>query len=211
MYQDEPDKYASTKAGEVLPQDLACKRARQSTVHGIRHHINFAQSAKVTELASLAGNELFARARNARLIMSNEMPAIMTNETSPYCIHYPDVASEEAYRDLAKRYPNIRYQIGRACAVAGYAGLYRELDLLPDVSIAEEARENRDSAGAQEIFAHIMAGPVRYRVMDDYTLTVNADRPEAPASLNAEMAVVGSPGNRSHLRQYQHTQCCLRL
>lgn len=202
MSQDDPDKYASTRAGKVLPQDLACKQARQSTVYGIRHHINFAQSTKVTELASLAGNEQFARARNARLIMSNEIPAAMTDEMSPYCIHYPDVASEETYRALAKRHPNMRYQVGRACAVAGYARLYRELDLLPDVSIAEEARENYDNAGAQEIFARIMAAPVRYRVLDDYTLTVNADRPEVPASLNAETAVVGSSGNRSHLRQY---------
>ncbi|CBF71445.1 hypothetical protein AN6781.2 [Aspergillus nidulans FGSC A4] len=37
------------------------------------------------------------------------------------------------------QYPSMRYQVGRACAAAGYFDLYKELDLLPDVSIAEEA------------------------------------------------------------------------
>ncbi len=197
----DPNEYVSTRAGHELPADLSCERARVSTVYGIRHHISFAQSTDITKLAALPGNELFARARNARLIMSNEIPAAMMRETSPYCIHYPDVADEETYRTLAERYPGMRYQIGRACAVAGYANLYRELGLLPDVSIAEEARENRKRAGAQEIFAQIMAAPIRYRVMDDYTLTVNVDTPEAPARLNGDTAVLGTPAGRFHLLQ----------
>ncbi len=195
----DPEKYASTKAGRELPPDLGDEQARLSIVYGIRHHLGFAQWAEVAALAELPGNEMFARCHNARLIMSNENPAAMIDETTPYCIHYPDVASEETYRALARRYPNMRYQVGRACAVAGFADLYRELDLLPDVSIAEEARENRDSAGAQDIFAQIMAAPMRYRVMDDYTRTVNVDNPEAPARLNAETVVLATPENRLHL------------
>jgi hypothetical protein len=198
-YRDREPKYLSTKAGEALPNDLSTGKARQCTVHGIRHHIGFARSPEVSQLAALPGHELFARARNARLIMSDEVPDEMTADTSPYCIHYPHIASEDTYRTLARRYPAMRYQVGRACAVAGYVDLYRELDLLPDVSIAEEARENRGNAGAQAIFAEIMAAPLRYRVMDDYTRTVTVDAPEAPARLNGETLVVGNPEGRVDL------------
>ncbi|KAK1855664.1 hypothetical protein CCHR01_01678 [Colletotrichum chrysophilum] len=37
----------------------------------------------------------------------------------------------------------MRYQVGRACAVADYNKLYDELQLLPDVSIAEEAEDKQ--------------------------------------------------------------------
>jgi hypothetical protein len=51
--------------------------------------------------------------------------------------------TEETYRLLImERYPFMRHQIGRAYAVAGYAGLYLELNLLPVVSIVDAAREN---------------------------------------------------------------------
>jgi hypothetical protein len=110
----------------------------------------------------------------------------------PYCIWYPDVAKESTYRDVAIGYPDLRYQIGRACAVGGYYDLYRALDFLPDVSIAEEARENRGNAGAQKTFRHIMSAPVRYRVMDDTTRTIHLNNPEWPAFLNADTAVVAT-------------------
>lgn len=100
------------------------------------------------------------------------------------------MAEEQTYRVLAQRYLALRYQVGQACAVAGYIQLYRELGLLPDVAIAEEARENRGNRGAQAIFAEIMAAPMRYRVMDDCHRTVNLDSPSAPAYLNADTAVV---------------------
>lgn len=83
--------------------------------------------------------------------MSDEVPSreLMRDTASYlYCIWHPDIASEDTYRKLAAACPNMRYQVGRACAVAGYAQLYRELDLLPDPCIAEEAREaSRASEG----------------------------------------------------------------
>lgn len=49
------------------------------------------------------------------------------------------------------------YHVGRAYAIGGYLALYRELDLLPDVSIAEEARDNAGSSeGARAIFESIV-------------------------------------------------------
>jgi hypothetical protein len=56
--------------------------------------------------------------------------------------------------------------------VGGYLSLFLELDLLPDVSIAEEAREaatgsGAGSEGSSAIFEHIMSQPVRYAVMND--------------------------------------------
>ncbi len=68
----------------------------------------------------------------------SQIPAEVTAQTSPYCVHYPDVASENTCRALVQCYPGMCYQVGRACAVAGYVDLHRELDLLPDASIAEE-------------------------------------------------------------------------
>ena len=121
--------------------------------------------------------------------MRNKIPAIndLVNDI-PYCIWHPEIATEATYRQLVRQYPHMCYEVGRACAVAGYTELYRELvavyDLLPEVHIAEEARE----AGSLEIFNDIMAKKPRYEVMNDYQRTVNTETPEA-AHLNGDTAV----------------------
>lgn len=84
--------------------------------------------------------------------MSNEVPDRATNNVKPYCIWYPDLASEDTYRRLAKRCPDMIYAVGRACAVAGYDKLYHDLDILPEVSIAEEARDN---GGKSRLESHL--------------------------------------------------------
>jgi hypothetical protein len=72
--------------------------------------------------------------------MSNVNPADIDSPYEyPYCIWHPDVALENTYREVAAKYPDLRHQVGRACAVACYTHLYLELDRLPDVSIDEEA------------------------------------------------------------------------
>ncbi|KAK2060412.1 hypothetical protein LY76DRAFT_509962 [Colletotrichum caudatum] len=133
-------------------------------------------------------NRAFARARNARLVMSDTIPEIAADSDKPYCIWYPDVASEETYRELVRRYPDMRYVVGRACAVAGYTALYAELGLLPEVSIAEEARDSA-TEGSKEIFDSIMRQPVCYAVLDDYTRSCNPDSPFSPAFMNGDTAV----------------------
>lgn len=183
----------SALKGQKLPENLGHMAARLCLISGIRHHLAFARSPEVTDLCRTAGQEIFARARNARLIMSEEVPGseLMGNKALyPYCIWHPDVASEDTYRKLAAACPDMRYQVGRACAVAGYDQLYHELDLLPDPCIAEEAREaSCDSDGSRHIFEQIMAAPLRYSVMNDYDLTVELDRPKPGAFLNADTAV----------------------
>lgn len=169
-------------------------------LRGIRHHNGFA-----AELLPRSSEQdpVFARALHARAIMSNEIPDISAAEEFPYCIWYPDTASEDTYRQLARRYPQMRYQVGRACAVAGYKDLYSELDLLPDVAIAEEARDSvmrsrrrqvddgGSSTGSQDIFDQIVRQPIRWQVMNDYTRSVNIDCPK-PASygLNGDTSVL---------------------
>jgi len=182
--------------GEAIPENLANNVARLCLVSGIREHYEFACSASVQDLCEIEGQEVFARARNARFIMSGNIPGpeMMGDiKKYPYCIWYPDIAvgGQGTYRKLVAAFPDMRYQVGRACAVAGFLELYLELDLLPDVSIAEEAREaaRNGSTRSRGIFEHIMATPVRYKVMDDYTLTVNLDAPKAGAFLNADTAV----------------------
>lgn len=95
----------------------------------------------------------------------------------------------------------MRYQVGHACAAAGFARLYAELDLLPDVAIAEEARES-GAEGGRAIFEAIMASPCRYAVVDDFALTISdieknsalplgssSPSPSCPAFLNGDTDV----------------------
>lgn len=85
--------------------------------------------------------------------MSNHIPEINEDNEMPCCIRYPQIATEDTYRRLARRYPSMAYHVGRACAVAGYLGLYKELNILPDTHIAEEARE----CGNIDIYNYIMS------------------------------------------------------
>lgn len=127
---------------------------------------------------------IFTRALNARSIMSNRIPDKMLDDEVPYCIWHPQTASESTYRELFRRYPDMAYHIGRACAVAGYIDLYKDLEILPDVHIAEEARES----GNKDLYDHIMSQPVRFDVMNDYKRTVTAE-PRSGAYLNGDTAV----------------------
>ncbi|KAJ4997352.1 hypothetical protein K4K48_007041 [Colletotrichum sp. SAR 10_66] len=135
--------------------------------------------------------------------MSNTIPNMPSDDDKPYCIWYPDVAGEETYRQLAKRYPDMRYVVGRACAVAGYAGLYDELCLLPEISIAEEARDNFSNEGSKAILDTIMRQPVCYKILDDYSRSSHPDRPTSPAFMNGDTAVRSSLDVRLGLDKYQ--------
>ncbi|KAL6229347.1 hypothetical protein BDW75DRAFT_249846 [Aspergillus navahoensis] len=167
--------------GEQIPRQLKGRNHLLCLLRGIRHNPGFA-----TELRGKYRNiKCIDRVLNARSIMSNVIPDMAGHYEMPYCIWYPDVASEETYRQLAAEYPEMRYQVGPACAVANYVSLYKELDLLPDIHIAEEARDNN----AIEIFDLIMASEVKYDVMDDYTRTVNLKSPRAGVHLNGDTVV----------------------
>ncbi|KAK2033588.1 hypothetical protein LX32DRAFT_635273 [Colletotrichum zoysiae] len=183
------------------------KKIAYPAIRKIRHDLDFAMSPEFSALCSEAKElpEVFIRARNARLIMSNKVPDMAHDEHKPYCIWYPDLASEDTYRELALRYPDMRYHVGRACAAAGYTSLYKELDLLPEVSIAEEARDNKQGGAA--IFEHIISQPVRYKVLDDYTRTANLENPQAGVYLNGDTAVrstLSGVVKPKHDRHYQH-------
>lgn len=102
---------------------------------------------------------------------------------SQCCIWYPETAAEETYRALAARYPQMKYLVGGACAVAGYVNLFHELDLLPESHIVEEARDNQQ----WEIYEAIMKPELRYNAMDDCTRTV-FDKP-VRGGLNGDTAV----------------------
>lgn len=163
--------------GEAVPYALGDPIHRLCTIRGIRYHASFGE-----ELRSLLPE--FTRALNARAIMSNEMPKMDLPEEIPYCIWQPEIASEHTYRQLVRDYPNLAYQVGHACAVAGYTDLYEELDILPDVHVAEEARE----CGNLAIYEMIMSAPARYDIMDDYNRRVNPDNRKV-SHLNGDTAV----------------------
>ena len=54
------------------------------------------------------------RALNARSITSKIVSDINRTFQIPYCIWSRDLASEDAYREVARRYPQMAYQVGRA-------------------------------------------------------------------------------------------------
>ncbi|KAI5460697.1 hypothetical protein BGZ63DRAFT_464759 [Mariannaea sp. PMI_226] len=152
--------------GESVPGDLSSELTVRCTIRGIRHYDGFG--------AELIGHEQLPlsikRALNARAIMSNRLPAGMeASDQIPYCFWYPDIPSEDTLRQLLRHTSkkSMAYQVGRACAAGGYANLYKELNLLPDVSIAEEARD-ASASGSKEIYDSIVQQPCRYAIMDDY-------------------------------------------
>ena len=111
--------------GQLIPSSLARHVTQYSVVHGIRHHPEFATGVAAVLRGSLP---LFTRALNARAIMSNQIPDMDPAdrpEELPYCIWHPEVPSEDTLRRLLERYPEMQFQVGRACAVAGYTALYR--------------------------------------------------------------------------------------
>ncbi len=163
--------------GEKIPTALGLNVTRLCVIRGIRYHAGFGE-----ELRGLLPE--FTRTLNARRIMSGEVADMTAPDEFPYCIWHPDTAPEATYRELVRRYPQMKYHVGRACAVAGYVDLYRELDLLSEVHIAEEAREN----GAVAIFDGIMTADVKYAIMDDYGRSVHVDQP-TKAYLNGDTAV----------------------
>ncbi|ERS96439.1 hypothetical protein HMPREF1624_07350 [Sporothrix schenckii ATCC 58251] len=184
--------------GEVVPAlpSLKDETLQRCVIHGVRHHAEYASSPEILEICASRQYPAIVRARHARLIMSDVIPQDMGDdneadrETLPYCIWYPDVAREETYRALVRQYPQMRYAVGRACAVAGYAALYHELGLLPDVSIADEARDNMERVpGSRAIFRDIMAQTMRFAVMDDYTRSVHLEQPRAGALFYDDTAV----------------------
>jgi hypothetical protein len=191
--QDEEERLAACQAalsGEAVPETLVSRRERISVVRGIRHYLDFANRDAVKRLCADSGKDaIFTRARNARLIMSDIVPDMEKHEVQPYCVWYPDLATEDTYRLLASRYPSMRYQVGRACAVAGYSDLFEELGLLPDISICEEARESQNE-GSKAIYDRILGQPVRYAVMNDYERSVNETNPKAGAYLNGDTATI---------------------
>lgn len=170
--------------GEKIPIALGLPLIRLCIVRGIRYDVD---STKEEFAKELSGTEpIFTRALVARRIMSNSLdllPDHLDPEDMPYCIWYPQTASESTYRDLVARHPQLKYQVGRACAVANYPTLYSELDILPDVHIAEEARE----CGSMEIYNAVMAAPARYDMMNDYTRSIRHEHSQ-PAWLEGNTA-----------------------
>lgn len=114
--------------GYQLPVNLGRLVTQHAVVRGIRYHPSFA----LGPAAILRGvRPLFTRALNARAIMSNTIPDISAAADFPYCIWHPDLPSRETLQELAARYPEMRYQIGRTCAIAGYFDVYQASTCCP--------------------------------------------------------------------------------
>lgn len=176
--------------GLKVPSNYSHDITKLCIVRGIRYHPGFARElyGKLPE---------FTRALNARSIMSDTIPEMKTPDEFPYCIWHPEIAAESTYRQLAERYPQMKYLVGRACAVAGYLNLFHELKLLPEIHIAAEARDN----GHEQMFQEIMSQDL-YEVMDDYKRTTHEQSPRPGAFLNGDTAVLSSLNFRSKVDFY---------
>ncbi|CAL5872077.1 uncharacterized protein PFLUO_LOCUS6334 [Penicillium psychrofluorescens] len=173
--------------GERVPVALGLEVSRLCVIHGIRHHHGFAQDLRgvIPE---------FTRALNARDIMSGIIPEMNNPEDVPYCIWHPDVPSQETLRALIQRYPHLVYHAAWACAIAGYIDVYKELDVLPEVHVAEEASyacAERKNEGSEAIYQLIVSQHVKFAVFNDYNRTVDISNPRV-ASCNGNTAVYSS-------------------
>ncbi|OJJ03850.1 hypothetical protein ASPVEDRAFT_43353 [Aspergillus versicolor CBS 583.65] len=183
--------------GRKVPIGLGYELTRACVIRGIRHHPGFAR-----ELHGVSPD--LTRALNARDIMSGTIPTMSESDPAeiPYCIWYPEIPSQDTLRALVEKYPNMLYHAARACAVAGYINLYKELNPLPEVHVAEEARHaavGRNNKGSEEIWENIAAQPLKFAIMNDYARTVDLANPR-PATLNGDTAVYSSlTGGREHL------------
>lgn len=180
--------------GKTVPKSLGRRVTRLCVIRGIRYHEQFAEHPDLEQMRQYVPE--ISRALNARAIMSNKIPSMPEVRDRPYCIWHPEVASQDTYRKLWQQYPDMSYQVARACAIANYVELYLEMDLLSDVSVAEEAR----ASGSLEIFEAIMKNPVRYRIMNDYTKEITLQYPE-PACLNNDTALVTSLDIKKRIRR----------
>ncbi|KAK1675105.1 hypothetical protein BDP55DRAFT_694438 [Colletotrichum godetiae] len=108
-------------------------------VNGIRHHKSFAKSPEVNEICKV--HDRYPRARNARLTMSNIIPDMASQAVIPYCSWYSDVATEDTYRELFYRHPEMRYHIGRAYLQNPRPGAY----LNGDTAIRSSLQRHRSS------------------------------------------------------------------
>jgi hypothetical protein len=152
--------------GFKVPPMMDLELAQRAVIRGIRYNDGFA-----TELHSTDPH--FTRAINAQAIMNNRIPDMHEPEELPYCIWHPKTPSQDTCRALLQRYPQMNYQIGRVCAIAGYTDLYHSLSLLPEVHIAEEARE----ACNFDIYNTITSQPAKYAVFNDYMRTYTPSTP----------------------------------
>lgn len=153
--------------GVRIPDYLGLELVQLCVIAGIRRHAGFGH-----ELRGLTPR--FTRALNAQAIMySREIPDVNDPEEFPYCIWYPSTPDRDTCRKLITKYPWMKYQVGRVCAVANYDDLYTELDILPEVGIAEEARES----GSEAIYSAIVKQPVKYAVFNDYSNSLALENP----------------------------------
>lgn len=163
--------------GQAIPEMLDLELAQRAVIRGIRYCDGFA-----TELHG--STPQFTRALNAQAIMNNRVPDMHVPDHFLYCIWHPKTPDQDTCRALLQRYPQMNYQNGRVCAVAGYSNLFRELHLLPEVHIAEEARDNDNL----DLFDAIVSQPIKYAVFNDYKRTYEPDAPR-PTPLNGDTCV----------------------
>jgi hypothetical protein len=158
-------------------QNMDLELAQRAIIRGIRYNDGFAREHHGT-------NSRFTHALNAQAIMNDRIPDMLEHDELPYCIWHPSAPSQDTCRALLQRYPQIIYQIGRVCAVAGYTDLYHSLFLLPEAHIAEEARDNNNP----DIFNAITSQPVKFTVFNDYTRTYTPCSPH-PSLINGGTCV----------------------
>jgi hypothetical protein len=143
------DVYSRVK-GDVLIQDEC-----YCLSHGIYKSMEFALWCKNnTDYERITISEKF--------IMNDNLTYVHDNI---YCIWYPELPSEKTCIELSSKY---KYLVGRVCAIAGYYNLYKELEILPEIHILEEAKL-ANSTAIVDLIKDEASRIGLWRCMDDNT------------------------------------------
>lgn len=102
--------------GFRIPPTMELELAQRAVIRGIRYRDGFAQELHGTDLR-------LTRPMNVQAIMNNRIPNMPESDEFPYCIWHPNIPSQDTCRALLQLYPQMKYQIRRICAVAGYTEL----------------------------------------------------------------------------------------
>ncbi|KAJ3260350.1 hypothetical protein HK103_000985, partial [Boothiomyces macroporosus] len=118
-------------------------------------------SDKNFSMLDLCSQDFIKSKISNRLIMCNDTSFIYKN----YCIWFPDIPSEETCRKLFKSNPEMNYLIARVCAIGNYIDLYKELNVLPEVSVMSEAVVSN----SKDMVEYMKKTDKYYIILNDYT------------------------------------------
>lgn len=137
-YYGDIDRYSRLRRSVEIETEMNCM------IRGIYHNTAFTKwCCLLPDSDPVAKYLLVQRAIAARFIMNNDISRVCErSQNLPYVVWYPTLASENTYRELARRCPKIKTAVLRASIFGNYQSLFDDLvnEMSPDCGLMEEAR-----------------------------------------------------------------------